>query len=174
MLLSLRMTVEHITRAPRTEAAPFNAPNTRSMTAYPATEIAPPFTSTATLPSPRTESPWAARLAAVLLFAHGLLAWTSRAYAMETADEATYVLLARGLRHFRYIDLQSVGTPPHSHYPPAYPSFLMLLSLPFGERLDVFIAANVAASMLSLWLLYDGMKRRIGPAVALSALALCA
>jgi len=111
-------------------------------------------------------------LAAVLLLAHGILAWISRAYALETADEATYVLLARALRHFRYTDLQMIGTPPHSHYPPAYPSFLMLLSLPFGEHLDVFIAANVAASMLSLLLLYDVMRRRIGPGVALAALAL--
>jgi len=144
------------------------------MTAPPPTEIAPREAYTAANAPPREASAWPARLAAVLLVGHGILAWITRASAVETQDEATYILLSRTLRHFRYIDLQVVGTPAHSHYPPAYASFLMLLSLVFGEHLDVFIAANVAASVLSLWMLYDVMRRRVGPGTALAALALCA
>lgn len=145
------------------------------MTAYPSTEIAPPPTYTAApAPVSRAGSAWQSRAAVVLLLTHGLLAWIGRAFALETADEANYVLLSRALRHLRYVDLQLVGTPPHSHYPPAYPSFLALVSLVFGEHVDVFTAANVIASMLGLWMLYDVMKRRIGPQVALAALAVCA
>jgi len=124
--------------------------------------------------APRTTPRWQLWLAAALLVAHGVLAWTIRSYGVSTRDQANYILLARSLRHWRYVDSFLLGEPAHALYPPAYPSFLAVLSLPFGEHLDLFIAANVVASIVALGLLYDAMRRRIRGEAALAALALAA
>lgn len=116
------------------------------------------------------------RWAAVgLLTLHGTLAWTGRAFGINTGnDDAVYLLLARSIRHFGYHDSYLVGAPVHSQYPPGFPAFLALLGLPFGERFDLFLAAIVLCSVAALAFLYDAIRRRHGSGVALAVLALCA
>jgi 4-amino-4-deoxy-L-arabinose transferase-like glycosyltransferase len=125
-------------------------------------------------PSTTIVARWQTALAMVLLAVHGVLAWVTRISDIVTHDESDYVLLGRALRHLRYVDVYSVGSPPHSHYPPGYPAFLALLSLAFGEHLDVYIAANIAASVISLWFVYLLIRTWTGPAGALLALAIAA
>src|SRR6185369_15337826 len=62
-----------------------------------------------------------------LLVLHVVLAWLTRAVAIGTGnDDATYVLLARSVRHFEYVDRHLVTMPVHAQYPPGYPAILAL------------------------------------------------
>lgn len=115
---------------------------------------------------------WA--MAAGLLALHAALAWYLRSPGIGTGnDDAVYVLLARSLRSWSYGDLFYVGVPTEAQYPPLYPSFLALLGGLFGERLTLFLAANVLLSVTGLALLFDVARRR-NPVVALLTLALAA
>ena len=120
------------------------------------------------------DRPWHRWTAIALLALHGSLAWLSRAFGINTGnDDAVYLLLARSIRDFGYHDTYLVGSPVHSQYPPGFPALLALLSVPFGERFNVFLAAIVLASVAALALLYDAIRRRHGSAIALTVIALC-
>lgn len=110
-------------------------------------------------------------IGAALLALHGILAWSVRVPAITAGnDDAVYLLLARALRSGRYVDLFYAGTPAHSQYPPMYPGFLALLGSVFGERLSVFLVANILLSILALALFFAVARRR-DPRIALLALA---
>lgn len=71
------------------------------------------------------------------------------------------------------MDLFYVGLPTHSQYPPIYPGFLALLGSIVGERLSVFLVANILLSMIALALFF-AVARRHDSRVALLALGVCA
>ena len=132
---------------------------------------------TTTAPEVRwgADRPWHRWAAGALLTLHGVLAWMGRAFGINTGnDDAVYVLLARSIRQLGYHDSYLVGTPVHSQYPPGFPALLAFLSLPFGERFDLFLAAIVLCSVAALAFLYDAIRRCHGSGVALTVLALCA
>ncbi len=115
------------------------------------------------------------RAAIALLVLHGTLAWVNRTFAAGLwHDEANYLLLARSIRQLGYHDLLTLGSPLHTHYPPGFPTLLAFWSLPIGENVQVLIAVVVLCSVGALALLYDVMRRRAGPGVALTVLALSA
>ncbi len=112
--------------------------------------------------------------AAALLLLHAGLAWVLRVPALTTAqDDAVYLLLARALRHFSYVDLWLVGTPFESLYPPLYPALLASATAIFGDRFAVAIAASVLLSTATLGLFYL-IVRRWSPGLALLCLAVAA
>lgn len=80
-------------------------------------------------------------------------------------DGAVYLLLGRALRSFQYTDFYMVGSPIQAQYPPVYPAFLAVLGGLFGERLNLFLAANIVLSVGGLALVFDAayrMSRGIG------------
>lgn len=114
-------------------------------------------------------------IAAVLLVAFALLAWLQRVPSLTTAnDDATYVLLSRSLREGAYSSIHLVGAPVHTKYPPVFPALLAVVSTVFGESIDAFTAMNIALAAASLALVFAIARRRLPPAVALGALAICA
>jgi 4-amino-4-deoxy-L-arabinose transferase-like glycosyltransferase len=118
---------------------------------------------------------WPTAVAAGLLLLHGILSWSGRAFGITTGnDDAAYLLLARSLRQFTYRDFHLLGTPVHSQYPPGFPAFLAAVSLPFGERLDLILAAIALCSVAALALLHDAIRRLCGSGRALTVLGLCA
>lgn len=111
--------------------------------------------------------------AALLLVVHATLAWMTRPAALAGGnDDAVYLLLARALRAGHYRELFYLGTPVHSQYPPGYPGFLALVSLP-SEGFHWLVAANVAVSTAALFLLFR-VLRHFGTIPALAALAVLA
>lgn len=129
--------------------------------------------------APAAELPWwAGRLAQwqwgvvlLLLGSHAVLAWLFRQPAVATGnDDALYLLLARSLRHFHYLDSHLVNGTVHSQYPPVYPALLGLFNPSPGQPIGVLVAAGIACSLLSLVLFYDVVRRRWSVAVALLAL----
>lgn len=113
-------------------------------------------------------------LAAGLLILHAVLAWYLSTPGITTAnDDAVYLLLARSLRQWGYMDLFYVGAPAQSQYPPGYPAFLALMGAIAGERPALFVAANILLSVTGLWLVFD-VVRRHDPLVALVGLAFLA
>jgi hypothetical protein len=128
--------------------------------------------------SARSRSPaWLAEgaVAGVLLCLHVTLIWLQRAPGVTTGqDDATYMLLARSLKHGAYFDAYLVGAPAHAQYPPGYPAVLALLGSVFGERYDAFVAWNLAASVAALALIYVLARRRWSSWLALSLLGLMA
>lgn len=123
------------------------------------------------------ESPPTARwywlAAAALVFLHGTAAWLLRTPQVSPAsnDEALYLLLARSLHSFRYLDSHVVGGSVHAFYPPGFPAILSVATAIFGNSLDVALAANILLSMLGLFLVFDLLRRITGPEVGLLALA---
>lgn len=111
----------------------------------------------------------------VLLIVHAGLAWINRAFVAGLwHDEAQYMLLARSVRQFKYVDFYLLGSPVESQYPPGLPAFFALISLPFGEHVQLLIAAVVLCSVGGLALLYDIVRCRSGSQMALLVLALSA
>ena len=99
---------------------------------------------------------WSNRAAIVLLLVHAALAWVNRAFVGGLwHDESQYMLLARSLRHFRYNDFYLLGSPIDSQYPPGLPAFFALVSLPFGEHVQLLHAAVVLCSAGALAVVYD-------------------
>lgn len=114
-------------------------------------------------------------LAGLLLLLHAAIVWVLRAPAVATAnDDAVYLLLARSLRHFAYLDAHVVGSPVHSLYPPAYPAVLALVGGPLGPNIDGPLAVTLLLSLITLLLLFDLARRVMPPAWALVMLALLA
>jgi 4-amino-4-deoxy-L-arabinose transferase-like glycosyltransferase len=110
-----------------------------------------------------------------LLVLHVVLAWLTRAVAIGTGnDDATYVLLARSLRHFEYVDRHLVNMPMHSQYPPGYPAILALLGGQLGPSINQALAVGVILSVLGLWLAFDIARRVMPVGFAIGMLALLA
>lgn len=114
---------------------------------------------------------WA--VAITLLITHATLAWLGRIPAVTPAanDDALYMLLARSLRAFHYVDQHVVGSPGHAQYPPAYPASLALAGVFFGSSLDGAQAVTILFSTLALLLVFDIARRFAGPVVAVLILA---
>lgn len=112
-------------------------------------------------------------VAAVLLLVHGVLVWTMRApgYTMGV-DPDRYLLLARALRAFSYVELWTDGTPVHAMYPPGYPALLALIGAVGPAQADLAVAANVVLSMLGLGCVAV-LAGRISPWVAVAVLVAC-
>lgn len=117
----------------------------------------------------------------VLVFAfalavlHVVLAWIQRAPGIEwIEDDAEYAILARDLTAGSYRDRWDISAPVHARYPPAFPAMLAMTNKVAGEHLDVQVALVIACSALSLLLLFDVARRRIGDSPALLVLGLCA
>ncbi|MBK6420807.1 MAG: hypothetical protein IPF77_01060 [Gemmatimonadetes bacterium] len=103
----------------------------------------------------------------LLLGLHLVLAWLIREPGITVRnDDALYLLLARSLAHGQFRDLHLAGAPPHALYPPGYPVFLLVLGALGGERIDLFLAANICLSVASLWLTFDLVRRRWSVPVA--------
>jgi hypothetical protein len=101
-------------------------------------------------------APWHSRAAAALVVLHGALAWIARTPEIGLLnDSASYMLLARSLRHFTYVDAHIVGSPLHTNFPPGLPAFVALLTLPFGEHPGMLLGVVVLCSMATLALLFD-------------------
>jgi hypothetical protein len=107
-------------------------------------------------------------VAIALLCTHAVLAYLARAQAITTGnDDALYLLLARSVRSFRYLDSHLVGAPLHSQYPPGYPAFLAL----FGNNFQAAVIGSIVASTVALLLAYDLFRRALGPVPGLFVLA---
>ncbi|MEP6571604.1 MAG: glycosyltransferase family 39 protein [Gemmatimonadota bacterium] len=120
--------------------------------------------------APTTSRHWLG--AGILLAVFGWLAWSIRMPAILLRnDDALYLLLARSLRSFHYVDAHIVGNPIHSQYPPGYPAILAGASAVFGDHLDVYIAVGLLASTLALALFFDVVRRLWSPNLALLVLA---
>ena len=104
----------------------------------------------------------------MLLLTHMVLAWVVRSQAITTGnDDALYLLLARSLRSFHYLDSHLPGAPLHAQYPPGYPAFLV----PFGGNFTAAVAAGILVSGVGLLLAFDLTRRLIGATPALVVLA---
>lgn len=144
------------------------------MTARITFDQSPSMAATASPPDSDKWSVVAWTVAALLVVVHGTLAWQRRSPSFSTMnDDAFYVLLARSLRHFNYLEAFVVGSPVHVQYPPAYPALLALAGSVFGEQYGLFVAMNVAMSCLALLLVFDTVRFRFGATAALGTLALC-
>ncbi|MEO8199508.1 MAG: glycosyltransferase family 39 protein [Gemmatimonadota bacterium] len=135
--------------------------------------------------SPRTQPPalasdrdrlvtrvcWAA--AFTLIITHIILAWLSRSPAVTPAanDDALYLLLARSLQSFHYLDSHILGSPGHSQYPPAFPAVLAVSGAIFGNTLAVAQITTVLFSAISLLLIFDLAQRYAGPVLGVLTLA---
>jgi len=114
-------------------------------------------------------------LLAALLTAHALLAWTVRQRGIFTfGDDASYLLLSRSLRALSYREIQFVGEPIAGRFPPGYPALLAVLGSVFGERLDVIAVAGILLSICGLVALFDVVRRRWSPGLALLVTAVVA
>jgi len=111
----------------------------------------------------------------LLLLLHASIVWLLRAPAVATAnDDAIYLMLARSLRHFAYLDAHVVGSPVHSLYPPAYPAVLALFGGTLGPNIDGPLAVTLLLSLLTLGLVFDLARRIMPPNWCLILLALLA
>jgi len=97
----------------------------------------------------------------LILAVHMVLAWLIREPGITSRnDDAVYLFLSRALHGFQYRNLYAVDLAPHAQYPPGYPAFLAGLTLLFGERIDVFLAAGTLCSAIALGLIFDVLRRR--------------
>jgi 4-amino-4-deoxy-L-arabinose transferase-like glycosyltransferase len=118
---------------------------------------------------------WGDLLAAAILTLHGVIAWLTRSVGIGIGNDAAhYVLLARSIAELSYRDFHVAGAPLHSQYPPGFPALLSVLSLPFGENIDLLLAVMIGLSMAALAVVYLCVRRRGGRGLALCVLALCA
>lgn len=106
-------------------------------------------------------------LGGILAF-HAVLAWLGRQiHVRHGQDDAWYILLARSLREFRYVDLFAVGQPTHQLYPPGYPGALAIWSLFTGENVDGFVILSIIASLAAITFAYLAWRRLLDGRVAL-------
>jgi hypothetical protein len=93
---------------------------------------------------------------------------------LDGNDDATYVLLARSLRHFEYVDRHLVNMPMHAQYPPGYPAILAL----FGRSARTLDQSGSCCRrdsvVLGLWLAFDIARRVMPIGFAIGMLALLA
>lgn len=129
------------------------------------------------LPSSLSSPPWDPRvvtgLAVGLVALHVALAWFGRSPGLLTGqDDATYVLLGRALReHFAYREIFEPGAPVHGKYPPVFPAVLAVWTGVFGESWKALASLGVLVSAGTLALVFDAVRRTVGPALALGSLA---
>lgn len=108
---------------------------------------------------------------AAVLALHAALAWSGRMPGVLTGeDEATYLLLARELRHLRYTDVFLAHQPVHAMYPPGYPATLALWSAAIGDGFDGLLVLSIAASAGALLLTFVTIRRLWSTPVALLVL----
>ncbi|MCC6927887.1 MAG: glycosyltransferase family 39 protein [Gemmatimonadaceae bacterium] len=114
-------------------------------------------------------------LALTIVVSHAVLAWYLRSPGIVFGeDDATYLLLARELRHFSYREVQDIAAPIHARFPPLYPLLLAVVGWPVGDRLDVLYALMACCSAATLLLFHDAARRAVGEQVALAALVVTA
>lgn len=119
----------------------------------------------------RTPGSIHAVVAAVLLV-HAILAWYGRQIHIRSGqDDAWYLLLARALRDFRYVDLHVVGEPFHQLYPPGYPALLAVWSAIGGEGTDWLIILSILCSTAMVALTFVATRRVLGAPLAALATA---
>jgi hypothetical protein len=133
------------------------------------TQLAPPPVRTAE--AARNRRPvWA--LVAALLTLHVALAWRGRMPGVLTGeDEATYLLLAKEIRHLRYRDVFLTDRPVETMYPPGYPALLALWGDVVGDGFDRLLGLSMAASAAALLLTFLAVRRLWSEPVALLVLA---
>jgi hypothetical protein len=113
-------------------------------------------------------------LLVALLACFALFAWHIRARGIFTfGDDSAYILLSRSLRAFSYREIQFIDEPIGARFPPGYPAILAITSL-FGEHLRLMVAVGVALSVSALFALFDVVRRRWSPELALVATAVVA
>ncbi len=118
---------------------------------------------------------WALFCGAATLVLFAVLAWHFHFPGPRVRnDDAQYILLARSLRSFQYLDWHILGAPYHTQYPPGYPFFLAVISSLFGERWTLFIIANLAFSLVALAMVFDVARRLWSPTVAVATLGVAA
>ena len=124
--------------------------------------------------STRQEDVVAAMSPRVWLAAGGLVAlylvltWLQHVPAVTTRnDGAVYLLLSREIGRFSYAQTWLVGAPVHTLYPPGFPIWLAAVGAVFGERLDVFIAANTLLVAAALIMIFDVVRRKWSPGLGL-------
>jgi len=114
-------------------------------------------------------------LLAAILCGHAALGWFTRQRAIFTfGDDAAYLLLGRSLRQLSYRELQFVSEPVAARFPPGYPALLALITSVFGERLTAIAVVGILFSVVGLLALFDVVRRRWNPELALAAVAVAA
>lgn len=114
----------------------------------------------------------ARQIAAGILALHAVLAWLGRLPGVSYSnDDAVYMLLAKSLRSFRYLDSYLPGAPVHVQYPPGWPAMLALVDLLPGDMVAAAYVLVVCLSLVGLWCFFEGALRVLPPVVALLALA---
>ena len=109
--------------------------------------------------------------AALVLAAHGVLAWIGRAPGILTGqDDALYVTLARALLQGTYRDLHRIDAPLHALYPPGYPAALAAWGSVFGFGFDAVALFSIVCSVIALALIWDSLARLFSPGIALAVL----
>jgi hypothetical protein len=135
----------------------------------------PPSTAVRDGRSGRIGPHFAGAAVAGLLLTHGILAWLGRPAGIETGhDDARYLLLARALRSFSYVDLWHVGHPVEILYPPGFPALLVTWGAVAGVSFDLQVVLGVSLSMTALALAYLIAARHLDRRVALAGLAVLA
>lgn len=104
----------------------------------------------------------------VTIVVHMVLAWLMRYAGIAWGeDDARFVILARELASGSYQQAWLVDAPVEARFPPGFPALLALANAVFGEHLTVHLALVNLCSAISLLLLFDIARRRIGLDVAL-------
>ena len=110
-----------------------------------------------------------------LLALHAVLAWLTRAAAIGTGnDDATYLLLARSIRHFEYVDRHLVNMPVHAQYPPGYPAILAVFGGQLGPSITLALVVGIVFSLIGIWLAFDIARRLMPLGYAIGMLGLLA
>lgn len=117
--------------------------------------------------SPRV---WLAAGGLVALYV--VLTWLQHVPAVMTRnDGAVYLLLSREIGRFSYAQSWLVGAPFHTLYPPGFPIWLAAVGAVFGERLEVFTAANTLLVAAALVMIFDVVRRKWSPGLGLLVLS---
>lgn len=101
-----------------------------------------------------------------------VLTWLQHVPAVTTRnDGAVYILLSREIGRFSYAQTWLVGAPVHTLYPPGFPIWLAVVGAVFGERLEVFTAANTLLVAAALVMIFDVVRRKWSTGLGLLVLS---
>jgi MFS family permease len=110
-----------------------------------------------------------------LLAVHaGLVFLARQTWVPAGMDEARYMLLARALRGFRYVELWQPDAPGHALYPPLYPALLAAWGGVVGDAPSRLVLLGVVLSVACLTAVFLTVRRAWGDLPALGVLAVLA